>query len=337
MDHFWRPNIAVAIWLSVHNMVRSIHLKHRQSLFWGQSCLEKARQIVSRLDQTLSHKAPIKPSELPQKIILVFIYDTNIRVLLFFLVSIGFDLDFSCAGGNCSLTCCASGHDTANELRLALMVPKAQSHIPETAIEWNRIFANWSLTVDDPGTWRNDVMSTSRYRVKGRKCVEWVDDMSTDSLRHVWARRARSMFLATPGLMRFWRCQWRAQSQTCAALIGGWCLAAGDSHSVHHYSSLFIIYLSFLHIPNIPMSHRQILGASEARRPCQRGSWGSLGDFLTSSGGDRSRISQQGGDRSIQKPTEPKVKETDLRSQTFTDFQHLRAFGGWFPFDWTWF
>lgn len=120
--------------------------------------------------------------------------------------------------------------------------------------------------------------------------------------------------------------------------IGRWCLAAGDSHSVHHYSSLFIIvYLSFLHIPNIPMSHRHILGASEARRPCQRGSWGIQESSWTSPGGDRSRISQQGGDRSIQKPTEPKVKETDLRSQMITDFQHLQpplVVG--FPFDWTW-
>lgn len=37
---------------------------------------------------------------------------------------------------------------------------------------------------------------------------------------------------------------------------------------------------------------------------------------------------------SIQKPTETKVKETDLRSQTFTDFQdfqHLRGLWWWFP------
>ena len=96
---------------------------------------------MSRLDQTLSHKAPIKPSELSQKLILVFLIVYSCFVV--FLVSIGFDLDFSCAGGNCSLTCCASGHDTANELRLALMVsPRARSHIPETAIGWNRIFAN---------------------------------------------------------------------------------------------------------------------------------------------------------------------------------------------------
>ena len=178
--------------------------------------------------------------------------------------------------------------------------------------------------------------------------VNWhgLNDMSTDSLRHVWARRARSMFLATPGLMRFWRCQWRAQSQTCAALIGdkeeigGWCLAAGDSSFCSSlFIILFIIYLAFLHIPNIPMSHRQILGTSEARRPCQRGSWG-IQEISWHPGWVIEAESTARYHCTFKNQQNPKVKETNLRSQTFTDytdFQHLRAFGGCFPFDWTYF
>ncbi len=137
MDHFWRPNIAS---LLVHN-IRSVRLKHRQSLFWGQSCLEKARQILSRLDQKLQKKMVVTQSadktfKDNNYLLLVFMILYSCFVVL--LISIRSYLDFSCAGGNCSLTCCASGHDTANELRLA----------PLDRIGFWR-------NDPDPGTWRN--------------------------------------------------------------------------------------------------------------------------------------------------------------------------------------
>ena len=124
--------------------------------------------------------------------------------------------------------------------------------------------------------------------------------------------------------------------------IAGWFLAAGDYLPIYLYlsfvhrvfticSSSYIRCLSFVHIPNIPISHenRQIVGA-EAREPCQRGSWGKR--FLDLPG--RIRIYSK-----VQKhPVHKAIRSEDKRLKTRLLDHTLPAlaFGAWLHSIWTW-